>query len=200
VEVPPVPWRRIAIGSVVVLAALGGLAAILVPVIESGKDKEARRTRTERAAAVRRETKRLRADQRPHFGRTAPAGPRPTRADRLRMVAALEAGITRDARARVKAGTLDGPIQRSECERGYGGRVDPRTGRAIYKCIAVGSETVGQRNLPLVVGYPFVATVDFERGRFCWCKTNPVAGEKSGRALAHLRPSRLCAGPLRPVL
>jgi hypothetical protein len=194
VEVPPVPWGRIAAGGVLVLAALGGLAAVLVPVIESGKDKEETRRSEERAEAVRRETARLRVDQRPHFGRTAPGPP-------TRVVAALERAIARDAAARVRAGTLDGPaVLRGECERGYGGRRDPRTGRAIYKCLAVQGETTGERDLPLVSGYPFVATVDFERGRFCWCKLNPVAGEKAGRALVHLRPSRLCAGPLRQVL
>jgi hypothetical protein len=51
-----------------------------------------------------------------------------------------------------------------------------------------------------VVGYSFVASVDFRRGRFSWCKINPLPGEHDISRIPHVRPSRLCAGPLRPVL
>jgi hypothetical protein len=200
VEVPPVPWRRIAIGSAVGVLALGGLAALVVPAIQQSKDEHARRERAKSEAIVRRQLAELRADQRPHFGRTAPAGPRPSAAERGRARRALERAITRDLRARAAVGTVDGPIRRTDCERGLSGRLDPSTGRAVYLCTAVRREIVGARNMPAVVGYPLVATMDFERGRFCWCKTHPLPGEHDTRGIPHVKLSRRCAGPLRHVL
>lgn len=187
------PWRRIAIGAALGLLALGGVAALALPAIERGKEAAARRERAERQAAVRRELVRLRADQRPHFGGTrarSPAG----------IVAALAQAITRDSRARARRGLLDPPIRRTDCERGLGGGVDPRTGRAVFTCTAVRHEITGERGVGAVVGYSFVASVDFRRGRFCWCKINPLPGEHDVSRIPHVRPSRRCAGPLREAL
>jgi hypothetical protein len=188
-----VPWRRIAVGAVLGLVALGGVAALVVPAIDRGKDTAARRDRAERKAAVARELARLRADQRPHFGATRARSP-------LRIEAALALAITRDARARARRGVLDPPIRRTECERGLSGGVDPRTGRAVFTCTAVRHTITGLRGQQAIVGYSFVASVDLRRGRFCWCKINPLPSEHDISRIPHVRPSRLCSGPLRPVL
>ncbi len=188
------PWRRIAIGTAVALVLLGGAAALVVPAVDHGKDEGAARRQAEREAFVRREEARLRRDQRPHFGRAAPGSP-------PAIVAALSHAITRDARARVRAGTIDGPILRTDCERVFGGRLDPRTGRALYKCTAVQGEPIDpSKRVKIVKGYEFIATVDLRRGPFCWCKLNVLPGEHDTRDIPHLRPSRQCAGPMRPVL
>ena len=192
-EVPPIPWRRIAVGAAVALLALAGVAALVVPAIDRGKDAGARRERAEHTAAVQRELARLRADQRPHFGKTGARSP-------ARIEAALTQAITRDSRARARRGTLDPPIRRTDCERGLSGGVDPRTGRAVFTCTAVRHTITGQLGVRAVVGYSFVASVDFRRGRFCWCKINPLPSEHDISQIPHVRPSRLCAGPLRPVL
>jgi hypothetical protein len=188
-----VPWRRIAIGSVLALVALGGLAALVVPPLQRGKEAGARREHAQRAAAVRRELTRLRADQLPHFGRTHARSP-------ALVEGALTRAITRDARARARAGLLDPPIRHTECERGLSGGVDPRTGRAVFTCTAVRHTITGVGRAEAIVGYSFVASVDFRRGRFCWCKINPLPSEHDISEIPHVRPSRLCAGPLRPVL
>jgi hypothetical protein len=193
VEVPPVPWRRIAVGSVVAALLLGGLAAVLVPAIDRTKERTARRDRLESRAIVRKQLAQLRADQRPRFGHTAAVG-------RVRVQRALERYITRDMRARVAARTVDGPILRTQCERGFAGKADPRTGRAVFLCTAVRRDTTGPQSEPLIVGYSLVATVDFARGRFCWCKINPLPGEHDTSKIPHVRPSRLCAGPIRRFL
>jgi hypothetical protein len=193
VEVPPVPWRRIAVGSVLGVLLLAGLAALVIPPLERGKDAGARRERAQRATAVHRELARLRADQRPRFGRTHARSP-------ALVQGALTRAITRDARARVRAGQLDPPIRYTECERGLNGGVDPRTGRAVFTCTAVRHTITGLRREQALVGYSFVASVDFRRGRFCWCKINPLPSEHDISRIPHVRPSRLCAGPLRPVL
>src|SRR3954454_23296910 len=173
--------------------ALAGLAALVIPQIQEGKEAGARRERDQRAAAVRRELARLRADQRPHFGRTGARSP-------ALVEAALTRAITRDARARALAGLLDPPIRRTECERGLRGGVDARTGRAVFTCTAVRHTITGVRRAQAIVGYSFVASVDIRRGRFCWCKINPLPSEHDISRIPHVRPSRLCAGPLRPVL
>lgn len=188
------PWRRIGIGAVVALVVLGAAAAAVIPAIDRGKERGAARDRAERAAFVRRELARLRRDQAPHFGRTAATSPHA-------IIAALGAAITRDVRARVHAGTLTGHVLRTDCDRGNEGKLDPRTGRAIYRCLAVQGEPIDPRNqVKIVKGYPFIASVDLERGRFCWCKLNVLPGEHDTSSIPHVLPSRKCAGPLRPIL
>jgi hypothetical protein len=90
------------------------------------------------------------------------------------LLASVRESIDADARARVRAGQLDGRILRVECE------LARRVGdRGSYDCTAVTSEVPQTgRNVPGLVGYPFVAVVDFETGRYSWCKTNPVPGER----------------------
>jgi hypothetical protein len=175
------------------LLAVAGVAALVVPAIDRGKDAGARRERARHDAGIRREIARLRADQRPHFGKTGARSP-------ARIEAALAHAITLDSRTRARRGLLDPPIRRTECERGLNGGVDPRTGRAVFTCIAVRHTITGQLRARAVVGYSFVASVDFRRGRFCWCKINPLPSEHDISGIPHVRPSRLCAGPLRPVL
>jgi hypothetical protein len=192
VEVPPVPWRRITIGAVGAVVLLGAAAAVVVPAIDRGKDAAARRERADRAAYVSRELARLRIDQRPRTGSSAARS-------QAGIVSALARAITRDARARARAGTLDPPILRTECERGLNGGVDPLTGRAVFTCSAI-KRDITDRGVHATVGYPFVATVDLRRGRFCWCKLNPLPGEHDVSRIPHVRPSRRCAGPLKRVL
>jgi hypothetical protein len=194
VPVPPVPWRRIAVGGAVALVLLGGAAAVVVPAIDRGKDEGAARRQAARKAYVHREEVRLRRDQRPRSGHAAPGSPRA-------IVAALAGAITADARARVRAGTIDGPILRTDCERAFGGRLDPRSGRAIYKCLAVQGEPIDPRHQERIVkGYDFIATVDLRRGAYSWCKLNILPGEHNIENIPHVRPSRQCAGAMRPIL
>jgi hypothetical protein len=172
---------------------LSGVAALVVPAIDRGKAEGARRERAEREAYVRRTLARLREDQRPRVGSTSARST-------TGIVASLTGAITRDARARARAGTVDPPILRTECERALSGRVDPRSGRAVYTCTAVHRDIAEPGEVHATAGYPFVATVDLSRGRFCWCKTNPLPGEHDVRRIPHVRPSRRCAGPLRRIL
>lgn len=77
-----------------------------------------------------------------------------------------------DARRRVAAGELDGPVLRVSC------RTSPRAAGA-HGCTAVTRDVpAGPRNVPGSLGHPFVAVVDFGSGRYTWCKTNPVPAEQ----------------------
>ena len=167
VEVPPVPKLKLAIGGVALVALLVVTAVVAIPAIESGKDEDAARERREAAEARVAERRRLREEQAARRGRGDPG-------DRAALLAEVRGAIEADARARVRAGRLDGEILRVDCEAGR------RSGsRTSYDCTAVTREIPRTgRGVPGVLGYPFVAVVDHETGRYTWCKTNPVPGER----------------------
>ena len=174
IEVPPPPVRKLALAGGVLLLLVVVAAAIAIPAIRSGKEEGAQQE--ERAAAAARETERerLRAEQAAHRGRGPLASDAAGRAALLRRV---EASIEADARRRVGAGELDGPIRRVDCRPGPKASPDP--GRGSYGCTAVTREIpAGPRNVPGALGHPFVAVVEFASGRYTWCKTNPVPGER----------------------
>src|SRR4051794_6002424 len=52
VDVPPVPWRRVAVGGAIAAVVIGGALALLVPRIDAGKQRAAR-TEAARLAASR---------------------------------------------------------------------------------------------------------------------------------------------------
>lgn len=167
VEVPPVPRRKLAIGGALLAVLLVVVAAVAIPAIESGKEEGAAREQREADEARAAERRRLRADQAAHRGR----GRAGSEAALLRSV---QASIEADARARVRAGTLEEKVRRVVCDPGR------RAGsRRSYNCTAVTSDIPATgTNVPGRVGYPFVAVVDLETGRYAWCKTNPPPGER----------------------
>ena len=96
-------------------------------------------------------------------------------------------------------GQLKGPIRYTKC-----GTLSPTAqvrneerdlsrplGR--YDCVAVIREVVDNGRLVGRYGHDFVATIDFRRWRYVWCKYNPAPGER-GRALVFVRLSRECLG------
>lgn len=176
-EVPPVPWRKVAIGLSVLGVLLVVVAVLAVPAIRSGKEEGA--AREERAAAEARERRRerLREEQAAHHGRGRPARDGAARAALLERV---KASIAADARRRAAAGELGGgPVRRVDCRPSPGSGGGGSAGRASFGCTAVTREIpAGPRNVPGALGHPFVAVVDFRTGGYAWCKTNPVPGER----------------------
>jgi type II secretory pathway pseudopilin PulG len=202
VEVERPSRRKVLAVALGVLVLLGVIAALVIPPLESGKRSGAERERAERAALLRRERAQLAADQRLHLAvGHRPAGP-DSPAVRRQARPQLESVITRDARARVKAGKLDGPIRSTSCEPSTRQEeTNLRAHTGLYKClVTTGKIAPTQRTYSATVGYPFVATVDYRRFGFAWCKTNPRPGEKAGHALARVLLDRRCAGRLRAVL
>jgi hypothetical protein len=184
-------------------AALVLLAVVVAIVLNAKADRDARqRTADARAAAA--ERVRLTKLQAPHRG-GAPdlrpakgADPQERLAARAALVKRVESSITRDARARAKAGELAGPISGSECgpflrapDAVPDDKVLAKTiGR--YDCVAVkddikgaGGGSVGR------LGYPFVAALDFTRFTYVWCRNTPPQSER-GPALAFVRLDRAC--------
>jgi hypothetical protein len=191
-ELPAWLWKRMGRGSR--LAALGAvillvaLAAALVPVIVETKEERAnadRRAQAERRAEL---IQRLEAEQRPRFRRsTSVAPPGATADERLASRAALiddvNGSILADARARVRRGTLDGPIRHVQCEpfprtvEGVGADEDLSRRRGRYACVAVTAEFgTGEPGVTGVIGHQYRTEVDFHTGRYAFCKVSGQAG------------------------
>ena len=195
-EVPPVPWRKVALYGLAAAALIGVALALIIPPLNDAKRKgEATRAR-EAAALLAAERARLRADQRVHTLQVTSASAAPVE---KALVAALEAAITADARDRARQGTIKGPVVGTACEAG-GEAVIQFPQSRVYKCFVTTEAGLhGQGGDVLAAGYSFVATVYTKAGRVAWCKENPQPDEK-GRRLLGVRMSPVCAGKLSAVL
>jgi hypothetical protein len=204
-SIPRIPmwvWRRLPRAGKVVVALLPfvivALVLALAPGIDETKDRraEAEAQRLESARAEREAE--IRREQRVRFATGAPATDVPGRG-RLLDAAAVSVGA--DARERVAAGELRGPIRRVECEpypRSVGGRgahrsLESRYGR--YACLAITAEFGGnQLSEASVIGHPYRLRIDFETGRYGYCKVvgRPAEGSLSGRPVVAV--ARACGG------
>src|SRR5207244_1117253 len=171
-EVPPVPWRKLALWGLVGAIVIGAAAAIAVPRIDKSKQQGAAERARQAAAADNAERARLRADQRVHK-LAVPAGVAP--------VAALPAAITADAKARVQAQTISGPVLSNRCASAGPDTVQfPHS--KVYKCfVHTATGIPGEGSDVLGTGYPFVATIYTAERRLAWCKENPHADEKGSK-------------------
>ncbi len=183
---PPPPWRKIVLGALLTLVVAGVAAALIIPEIEEGKEERAEEERRRDAAFEAAKRERLAEESRPRFGRgdRPPGGLSPAAERRARraLVRDVERAITRDARARARAGRLDGPVLATRCQ------INPPSQRPLerdlsvrrmeYECLAITSrDPAGQ----FIVGDPFEATVDYERFRFRWTRVCYPPGEGSAR-------------------
>jgi hypothetical protein len=205
--VPPVPWRRVAVGVLLLALVLGAVAAYAIPRIDRSKERTQAREKREAAQRQAAERRRLISEQQPVRGSAPlPAGPLNDGAElraRQALLGTVERRITADARRRAAAGQLRGRALRTECvpapstvERLGAERVLSRR-RDAYDCLAVTQEIRATKtNKAGGLGYPFRAVVDFRRFTFAWCKTNPLPGERAvpnPRQIPTLPPA--CRGP-----
>ena len=193
VEVPPPPsGRTLAIAGALLVLVVAGAAALIVPAIDAGKERNAAaqaREEAQRREANRRETIR---EQRPRTLDAAALLPASGAAGaevvaaREALLRRTEAAISRDARARADAGELEGNPQGTQCEP-YPKRTDradwpdrdPAASRGVYDCLVfVRAVPKTETSIGGQVGYPFRAVLDFERFQVAWCKTNPIPGER----------------------
>ena len=174
------------------------LVLALAPGIDESKDRRAQ-AEEQRLARLRAEREtRIRREQRPRFATGPPATDVPARG---RLLGAATISVGADARERVAAGELRGPIERVECEpypRSVGGRgadrsLENRYGR--YACLAITAEFGGNElSEASVIGHPYRLRIDFETGRYGYCKVvgRPGEGLLSGRSVVAL--ARACGG------
>jgi len=202
-QLPGYIWRRLSRPARLALgaAALGAvvLIVLLAPVIDRSKEEHAR-AEAERSARIQAQSlARTKREQRPRFGRGAPA--RQDLAARRELVASMTASIESDASRRAAAGEFNGPILRVECA-GYprsegvpAPEQDPSRRVALYSCLAVTSDipaTSGNR--PGVVGHPYRARLDFRNGRYAFCKVRGRPGELAIKAPSGVALSPVCGG------
>ena len=191
-QLPGWVWQRMGRG-VRIAGALGVLALVgcgvaLLPAIQESKEDRARSEERARAQARAELARTLEAEQRPRFERfvsLAPAGaPAAERlAARAELMGDLRASLLADARRRVRAGSLDGPILRVECEPfprsvdavGADGDLSRREGR--FACLAVTAEFGrSDESIGGVIGHQYRTQADFESGRYAYCKISGQAG------------------------
>ena len=130
-RVPPIPWRKAAIAGLVLAAGVAVFVAFAVPAIDSGKKEGAAKAQREQAAVTAAERARLIREGRVHRGRAERPADLNARnapaqiAARRGLVLSLQDAVQADALARVRAGSLRGPIAATTC-RPY---PPPRRGR-----------------------------------------------------------------------
>lgn len=181
-------WRKLPAAGKVGVALLPvvavALALVLGPGIERDKQErasaEAQRLEQARDARI----ERLRREQQPRFGRgEAAAASLPARE---RLLSETAAAVRDDARARVEAGALSGPIRNVQCEpyprtvEGSGAHEDLSRSVGSYACLAVTTEIgATAAHESGLIGHPYRVKIDFDSGRFAFCKVSGRAGEGS---------------------
>jgi hypothetical protein len=169
-----------------VAGAIGAIVALILilPGVFSAKQAKDREAAQAQAQLVAKERARLIREQRPVRGRahglsklpsSAPAAER--LAQRKALVGQAEAAILTEARKRVAAGELDGPIRNVVCDPLVRAPGNPRD----------------ENDLSKRLGRPFVTTVDFSKLSWVLCKDNKVPGER-GKPLATARLDPSCVG------
>jgi hypothetical protein len=168
IELPGWLWRRtstgLKLGVAVVLVLV--VAGVVAAAVSSRRDAQrANDAAVQRAAVVHREeVAKTRAEQKPRFGRS--------HGSRAAMATGVTDAILADARARVRAGELKGPILRVACDRfpKTVGPPPPERDRR-YSCVAVTAEIARSKGGEAgAIGHPYRARIDFSTGRFAFCK------------------------------
>ncbi len=192
---------RIATGIALLGMIAGGI--LLVPAAQEAQQERDARERRERAENRERQIRALQLEQRPRFRRSASraaprAGSRARPAARAALLEEVSVSILDDARARVRRGTLDGPIRRVECEpfprsvTRVGAEDDLSRRRGRYYCVAVTAEFEGTaESVGGALGHPYRAKVDFASGRYAVCK---VSGRPDPTPDPRVTTPRVCGG------
>ena len=170
------------IGLVVAVVALIAVGIAIAPDIRESKSEREQTEREERRQTKAERDARIRREQRPVLMKAEPT--RTGVAGRRALLADASDRVLADARSRVAAGKLAGPISRVECEtfpRGVSGEgaedsTDERFGR--YFCLAITAEfhrsevSVGGQ-----IGHPYRLRIDFADSSYAFCKVVGRPGE-----------------------
>jgi hypothetical protein len=196
-------WALAGLALVAVIVA----AIVIVPKLSDTRERISVKERREQAARVASERARLIREQRPVRGRASgtlkPPAAGASDAEKLTarraLVGALEAAILTEARGRVARRQLDGPIRSARCEPLVRASGRPRDEEVLtkrrgrYDCVVVKRDVVRDGKVVAYFGHPFVATLDFKRFTWVFCKDNKLPGER-GKALAKVALDPACLG------
>lgn len=202
-DLPGWLWRKMpTVAKVALVLAFVGLIAVALiigPGIRESNSERAKAEQQERLRARNAREARIRREQRPRFenGPAATSGV-PARRE---LVEAASTSILADARRRVEAGTMDGPIDGVDCEpfprnvAGIGAEdsTDERFGR--YSCLAVTARfEQSESTSGGLLGHAYRARIDFDSGRYAFCR---IAGRPAeGQLKRRLGPTvpAVCGG------
>jgi len=168
IELPGWLWRRtstalkVGAGAVLLLVIAGAVVAAMTSRRDAQRADEAAAAR--QAAVHREEVAKTRAEQKPHLGRAS--------GSRAAMTAGMTDAILADARARVGAGEMKGPILRVACDR-FPKTVGPPPAERDrrYACVAVTAEITRSKGGEAgAIGHPYRAFMHFTTGRYAFCK------------------------------
>lgn len=197
--------RRIAAVAGVLLAAAIAVGLVLgVPAIIDAKHRSAladarrdARYRASRIGELTRQVEPISGRGPAARGLTAPATLRPQKVLRADLVAAIAA----DGARRARTGEFVHTPTRVECSRNPVsiGKPDPAAipdaRPSVYSCLAVTTDVAPSASTNGgSIGYPYAALVDFQAGRFTFCRVSGRPGEMLiGRDIAVAVP-RACGG------
>jgi hypothetical protein len=175
------------VAGLLLVAAIGIAIAVLPGILETKRER-AESDRRERAQLREERIRELEAEQRPRFGRSdsvapAGAGAEERLAARAGLLEELSRAVLTDSRRRVRSGELDGPIDRVECVpfprtvEGVGADEDLSRRSGRFSCVAV-TAAFGrdEQSVGGVIGHQYRTLVDFESGRYAYCKISGQAG------------------------
>jgi hypothetical protein len=203
IDLPGWIWRRMPpvakVGIALAFVALIAVALVIGPDIRQSKAERERAEQQERQRARAAREARIRREQRPRFvdGPAATAGV----AARRRLLDAASGSVLADARRRVAAGRLRGPIRRIDCEpfprnvAGIGAEDSTAQRFGRYACLAVTAEfTETESTSGGLLGHPYRMRIDFDTGRYAFCKIagRPAEGQLKRRLGVTVPP--VCGG------
>lgn len=197
-KIPPRARKPAAYAAGLLLVAAAVALVLSIPAITETKEERAAAAAQAERERIAQQTAELKAEQRLVEGSgTAARGLEGSAAVSARqaLAADLATAVQADAEARVQAGEFAKPVDRVECERyprGARGE-DPATDLASstgrYSCLAISADAPRtERQNPSSIGQPYRALVDFETGRFSFCKISGRPGEGAIRSVRVLVP------------
>ena len=183
VEVPPIPWRKLAIWTGVGALVLGIALAIMIPRINEGKSERAASAAAEQARLRALNRERVIKLQQPRTGEFASlkpaknAGPAAEVAARAQLVAGVETAITADAQKRAAAGEISKVQGPTTCSPTAGGPTSGPLG--VFDCYTVVRKVPKvETNVAGSIGYPFRAVVNYSTFTYTFCRTEQFPGEQ----------------------
>jgi hypothetical protein len=182
VDVPPVPWRKLALGTAAGLVLVGVALAIIVPRIDNGKQQRARADAAQEARFRLENRRRILHEQTPRHGADAAlkpaagASPAQRQTARAQLVDHVRDAVWADARARSAKGELKPLAGPTTCAAHKGTTLSGRFG--VLDCFVVAQRIKKtSRTAAGAIGYPFRAVVDFKRYSYAFCKVEGIPGE-----------------------
>jgi hypothetical protein len=183
VEVPPIPWRKLALWTGVGAVVVGIALATAIPRINDGIAKRNAQAAADEARVHKANRERVIKLQQPRTGEFASLKPAAgasafeVDAARKQLVASVETAITADAVKRGATGEISKVQGPTTCTHAAG---TPTTGPiGVFDCYTV------VRHIPKVktnvagsIGYPFRAVLNYTTFTYAFCRTEQFPGEQ----------------------